>query len=704
MSNSNLTVSVPNVANPILHLTGFVSNSSVNSFDITRSWLTITEWGGDKWKQALCANPPQIGCPGFGLCPNPDITGYGQQVSLYVTEVVHLSLLAFWPDKVHTSTFSHSVLVLSLQITTLFELFTKQLTYKDAVFVLVLVASPLSIYLWITRISRLIRELFSPIERRFSNRRTRKERHDILETYGTRLTILTFLLEIAQLIAMYFVPRKFIYFSQPDCARDYGPVDIIGILWFGFFLLQLVVFLVVSAIYFILFRILGNPSDPKRSTSPDIIGWFEESIRGAVSGAVVDDRSVLVPCCLAILQIQTWLIWLPLPQILAACQWILCVFGILWTSLIRPFRTTHFFIFLGLAVVSFPAFLLPVTGRVRVQRPHKWSGLRFTIISLSPFAPFASDFLIIVLSTSSLWKSRDRTKSIKMFVYCVFFALPLLGLKVVQAVIWYLYNVHFHSETPSIQFGTIVEKYEPLFFSLFTFTSLQWMFVSWLSVTRWVKKAPQFNQNESAQNGEVPSSRHFVQSTLAHLGDAGTTPEKNQIDSDVLIKTKDSVFKYILTGRAYLLKFGLLVAFPTALWISAVRATGYTLPGATWTFGQTFSIIISFGSIVEILVDLHVDKGPQWFHMLEQVLKSKEIDWNTTNSSPASNYPHSEVPSIPKAPDVEAFVERKDSNDPNAETPAFAESSRGKILVKSASITDLDEVPGKETDVTDSRV
>lgn len=496
----------------------------------------------------------------------------------------------------------------------------------------------------------MIKTIVSPVRNFILRRKTGNGRSNILQTYGTRLTFLTLILEIVQIVTMYFIPQKYISFNQRDCDDKYDPTDTFGTLWFAFFFSQLVTFLVVTAIYFILFKALGSPSTPKKGENSDIIGWFEESIRGMVSGAAPDDRSVLVPSCLALLQIQTWFIWLPVPEALAACQCAICIFSMLWTSFIRPFRVSHFFIFLGLAILSFPAIALPIAGHIQILRNSGLSEAQSTIISLSPFAPFASDVLILVLSTSCLWKSRNKSKSIKMLIYCVMFVLPLLGLKVIQTGVWYLYNIHFRSRGPPEQLRTIVDIYEPLFFGLFTFTSLPWMFVSWLSVTRWSKGARQNGENLHTQPGYALN---------AARGDlvVPVSSENDQTAQNVFIKSKDSLFKYILTGRAYLLKFGLLVAFPTALWISAIRFTDFTSPGTEWTFGQTFAVLVSAGCVVEVLVDLHETKGPGCFIIFEQILKSKEINWNVETATEQSTHRQSQAYSVRTETDKEKLGE-----------------------------------------------
>ena len=59
-------------------------------------------------------------------------------------------LLVYWPEKIRTTMYTHLALVFSFHIAAIVGLAFQQLTKNDAIFVVVMVASPTSIYVWLT--------------------------------------------------------------------------------------------------------------------------------------------------------------------------------------------------------------------------------------------------------------------------------------------------------------------------------------------------------------------------------------------------------------------------------------------------------------------------------------------------------------------------------------------------------------------------
>ncbi|KAF9459506.1 hypothetical protein BDZ94DRAFT_1324725 [Collybia nuda] len=105
--------------------------------------------------QVYCLSPPNDSCE-FGPCPNPDITGLGQQVSLYVTST-SLALIILYASELESrlSTYAHFANIYALLISAYISLGRGQLTQSDAVFVLSVVASPVSIYFWLWHLTKL---------------------------------------------------------------------------------------------------------------------------------------------------------------------------------------------------------------------------------------------------------------------------------------------------------------------------------------------------------------------------------------------------------------------------------------------------------------------------------------------------------------------------------------------------------------------
>jgi hypothetical protein len=154
-------------------------------------------------------------------------------------------LLAFWPTKIHSTIYAHSVLILSLHITATMALFRGQLTQNDAIFILVLVASPTTIYLWVwTFFSVLTRRLF---------------RSSDTAKFAAFLVFLTFAMEVLLVLTMY-IPSKYIKFSQPACFPGYGREAITEIFWPVSFLIQIIFFWLVIGLYFGIYKIAGRPA------------------------------------------------------------------------------------------------------------------------------------------------------------------------------------------------------------------------------------------------------------------------------------------------------------------------------------------------------------------------------------------------------------------------------------------------------------
>ncbi|TFK22017.1 hypothetical protein FA15DRAFT_671971 [Coprinopsis marcescibilis] len=99
------------------------------------------------YKKAYCVRPPDVGCP-FGLCPNPDVTGKGNQFSLFITSTLYCIVLLYLPRLRVSMFYAHFGMIYALLLATVISVTRGDLTRSDAIFVIIAVASPASILLW----------------------------------------------------------------------------------------------------------------------------------------------------------------------------------------------------------------------------------------------------------------------------------------------------------------------------------------------------------------------------------------------------------------------------------------------------------------------------------------------------------------------------------------------------------------------------
>ncbi|KAF8811257.1 terpenoid synthase [Phlegmacium glaucopus] len=171
--------------------------------------------------QIYCINPPPDSCP-FGPCPNPDVTGLGQKVSLYITATVFAITLVLDTDDFRYAWYGHIANNYSLLVAAILSIIKRQLTQNDAVFVIIAVASPGTLHLWFLSTIQLIR---------------RKNLPSILskmnQVEGIMFSILSnclFLLWLA-MFSLILLPSMQSPFRQPACHRKYGMNGIISLLW-----------------------------------------------------------------------------------------------------------------------------------------------------------------------------------------------------------------------------------------------------------------------------------------------------------------------------------------------------------------------------------------------------------------------------------------------------------------------------------------
>lgn len=520
--------------------------------------LNMTGWTPEEQMWAICINPPQDTCPSFGACPNPDVTGYGQQASVFITEIVFSFLLAFWPEKIHSTIYAHSFLILSIQITATVALLRDQLTQNDGIFIIVLVSSPTTVFLWIMALRDLV------TLRIFKTSGTVK--------FASTLTVLTLAAHCALALIMY-IPSDYINFSQPACFPGYGREVLVETFWHFSFFLQILFAGLSMGIYYLFFNILGKPCT--EDNIPDVVTWMEESIYDLAKSAR-EASSVLVPCCLAIIQLHPWFIWVPIPGILGACHLLICCNGIAWTLVRRRGFNSDFWIFLAMGVLSAASVGLPLLERLNVFPNIKLG-------TLANLALYPSQFIVFIVCTVSLWRRRRHDQAFRTFIYCALFSVPLAAAKFAGVGLAYLYVIHFRKSEAYSKDLSYKEHLKGFLLGSFSFSNLPWMFFAWLTTSQWTK-----------QRGEQLTWKQIWQVT---------------------------------GSRAHLLKFGLLVVYPNALWISATIASNPTVSQITYSFGQFFAVIVSIGNIISVFLDFHQIKGEKWMEIILAIVQSRQTQW-----------------------------------------------------------------------------
>ncbi|KAF6742188.1 hypothetical protein DFP72DRAFT_1107630, partial [Ephemerocybe angulata] len=213
--------------------------------DITFSYLTDEKL----YEKAFCVKPPDDICP-FNLpCPNTDVTGVGQQISIYITAVIYAIVLVYIANLRRPMLYAHLSLLYSLLIAAMVSAHNGELSRPDGIFVITTVASPASLYLWYCTL-RSIRNVNNfPMDPANVN----KPKGRSIEVKAAQvLSLGSLILEIA-MICVVFIPRvKGIKFPQSACDRSYGTTfKWSNVVWWITIAIQILVF--VFSYFLVLF-------------------------------------------------------------------------------------------------------------------------------------------------------------------------------------------------------------------------------------------------------------------------------------------------------------------------------------------------------------------------------------------------------------------------------------------------------------------
>ncbi|KAJ2936263.1 hypothetical protein H1R20_g831, partial [Candolleomyces eurysporus] len=241
--------------------------------------------------KAFCLNPADDHCD-LGVCPNTDVTGIGQQVSIYITTFSYAIVLVYIPRLHRTMLYAHLSVLYSLFIAAVVSMSKGELTNADGIFVVVAASSPSSLHLWFLTIRSFWNTSVFPIQPADKS----VPAHKSLVIQLTRaLALLSLIFEII-LIFLILTPTKRIQFSQPACNREYGKALWYNVAWVApvavqsGFILGMVTVASILARFCIsrkayeaparILRPLGKGTGEKPTTKPkdniDMISWTEQ--------------------------------------------------------------------------------------------------------------------------------------------------------------------------------------------------------------------------------------------------------------------------------------------------------------------------------------------------------------------------------------------------------------------------------------------
>lgn len=179
--------------------------------------------------QVYCLNPPSDSCE-FGPCPNIDVTGIGQQIALGFAATTFAITVLFNTNEVRLAYYSYLANIYSLLISAIISMSKGQLTRNDAVFVVVAIISPGTLYLWIIAFMDLVKRP----PRRIKNKIAVHE-----WKFFVFLSIFSFMFWVI-ILGLVVSPPNTVVFSQPACSQEYGPSEIFNLSWSVEFLVKAV--------------------------------------------------------------------------------------------------------------------------------------------------------------------------------------------------------------------------------------------------------------------------------------------------------------------------------------------------------------------------------------------------------------------------------------------------------------------------------
>ncbi|RXW19833.1 hypothetical protein EST38_g6020 [Candolleomyces aberdarensis] len=504
-----------------------------------------------KYFKAFCVNPAEDHC-NLGLCPNTDVTGIGQQVSIYITTIIYAMVLAYIPWLHRPMLYAHMSVLYSLYIAALVSMLKGELTNADGIFVVVTAGSPASIYLWYLTLRSFWNANVFPIQH--ANKSV--PAHKSLEVQLTRAIVLgSFFFEIA-LICLMFIPSKAIKFSQPACNKEFGTALWYNVAWELPVAIQSVAMLILFLIALGLTRLwakrrayevpapmlqplskdIEEKPTTERKDNIDIISWTEQVLFDCYPQFM--NRTLFI-CLITVVQLSA------LPDFEYFVNTKDCLTIILVTfGLFREMpHTSRFKIFV--LRICFFIFLAGV-----------WV-IRFLGIEF----PNSADWIIFFVGcTSALWSwSHFSTSNMKIFLPTL---LVLFSMIITTANI-FITIIGDPKSFSDPGFAPPDGNYFS-FFSLDVLTVVLWI-ICWLGTSNW--------------------------------------PWGKSLTWDK--------FNKAIWRRAHLLKFCWIILGPHILWIQASNNSNPSR-STDMTFGQIFALIVSIVTVLTLLDEAREMKKEMW--------------------------------------------------------------------------------------------
>ncbi|KAF5313592.1 hypothetical protein D9611_010131 [Ephemerocybe angulata] len=235
-------------------------------------------WGyNESYEKAFCIEPLSNICPFVRPCPNPDVNGKGQQVSIYVSSIVYGIVLVYMPRLRRPMLYAHLAVLYSLLIASLVSVTKGQLSKVDGIFIAVAVASPASMHLWCLSFVSLWHPHLFPIQEAAAENDIAHD-HRALEIHAARaLSVGALALEI-MMICLLFIPGvKGIKFPQPVCDGYFGGSRLLyNLAWSVPTLIQVGVIGITSIVAYTAGRLMRMGRETESISDSDLEGHPED--------------------------------------------------------------------------------------------------------------------------------------------------------------------------------------------------------------------------------------------------------------------------------------------------------------------------------------------------------------------------------------------------------------------------------------------
>ncbi|KAF6744069.1 hypothetical protein DFP72DRAFT_764153, partial [Ephemerocybe angulata] len=519
------------------------------------------------YQKAFCLKPSDDTCPFKIPCPNTDVTGIGQQISIYITTVIYAVVLAYIPWLQRPMLYAHLPVLYSLLIAALVSVMKGELTRGDGIFVIVTVASPASIYLWYYSFKSIWNANHFPLVHENAEKPANKS----WEVKIARLFSLGSLAFTVAMVCVLFIPNiKGVKFPQKACDEVFGTTATwYNVVWELPVAMQAVGMAIIYFLAYGIFR-LWTRRQAYEVPPPTLEPFFKDN-DSEKNSTIRRENVDLISWTERVLFDQY-------PDFMNRTLFI-CLVSIAQISALPDFGS-----YLGLSSKDCFAVLLVTFGLFR-ELPRKEANkvkvfsIRIAIflfcagVWVARFLDFSAiffsiaDWVILYIACSAAWWSWSRFSSSNMKIFLPI-VLVLLALIITEANVWIIsigdpktFDVSSRNVTGENATGS--------YFTMQILTIILWI-ISWLSTSAW--------------------------------------PWKRTVTFD---KFDKGLFK-----RAHLLKMFWIILGPHILWIQASSNSNQSHP-TDMTFGQIFALIVSIVTVVTLLDEAKDVKKDIWLAVLK---------------------------------------------------------------------------------------